>query len=141
MPRTACSTSSSGCRARRERIRQRLHLRGRQLGVERPEVFVDPLNALRARDCNDIVALRQLHMLHLGGPEPVAETPVIDLMEALRRSVEDAKQAKQATAKKAAPAKKAMSSSMAAPSAMPSAPAKTALSPQAAWPFPTGSKP
>jgi DNA end-binding protein Ku len=36
--------------------------------------------------------------------EPVAETPVIDLMEALRRSVEDAKQAKQpAGAKKAAP--------------------------------------
>jgi DNA end-binding protein Ku len=38
--------------------------------------------------------------------EPVAETPVIDLMEALRRSVEDAKQAKQpAGAKKAAPKK------------------------------------
>jgi hypothetical protein len=30
---------------------------------------------------------------------------------------------------------------MAAPSAMPATPAKTALSPQAAWPFPTGSKP
>jgi len=29
----------------------------------------------------------------------------------------------------------------AAPSAAPAAPAKTALSPQAAWPFPTGSKP
>jgi hypothetical protein len=28
-----------------------------------------------------------------------------------------------------------------ASSAMPAAPAKTALSPQAAWPFPTGSKP
>jgi DNA end-binding protein Ku len=39
-------------------------------------------------------------------PEPVAETPVIDLMEALRRSVEEAKQAKPAAAKKA-PAKKA----------------------------------
>jgi DNA end-binding protein Ku len=40
--------------------------------------------------------------------EPVAETPVIDLMEALRRSVEDAKQAKQpAGAKKAAPKKAA----------------------------------
>jgi DNA end-binding protein Ku len=38
--------------------------------------------------------------------EPAAETPVIDLMEALRRSVEDAKQAKQpAGAKKAAPKK------------------------------------
>ncbi len=37
-------------------------------------------------------------------PEPVAETPVIDLMEALRRSVEEAKQAKPAreTPKKAA---------------------------------------
>jgi DNA end-binding protein Ku len=40
-------------------------------------------------------------------PEPAAETPVIDLMEALRRSVEDAKQAKQPTAKKAAPKKAA----------------------------------
>ena len=40
--------------------------------------------------------------------EPVAETPVVDLMEALRRSVEDAKQAKQpAGAKKAAPKKAA----------------------------------
>jgi DNA end-binding protein Ku len=39
-------------------------------------------------------------------PEPVAETPVIDLMEALRRSVEDAKQAKQPGAAKKAPAKK-----------------------------------
>jgi DNA end-binding protein Ku len=40
--------------------------------------------------------------------EPAAETPVIDLMEALRRSVEDAKQAKQpAGAKKAAPKKAA----------------------------------
>jgi DNA end-binding protein Ku len=39
-------------------------------------------------------------------PEPVAETPVIDLMEALRRSVEEAKQAKQPAAKKKAPAKK-----------------------------------
>ena len=40
-------------------------------------------------------------------PEPVAEdAPVIDLMEALRRSVDDAKQAKQpAGAKKAAPKK------------------------------------
>ena len=40
-------------------------------------------------------------------PEPVAETPVIDLMEALRRSVEDAKQAKQPTVtkKKAEPKK------------------------------------
>ena len=35
-------------------------------------------------------------------PEPVAETPVIDLMEALRRSVEDAQQAKQPAAKKKA---------------------------------------
>ena len=40
-------------------------------------------------------------------PEPVAETPVIDLMEALRRSVEEAQQAKPAAAKKKAPAKKA----------------------------------
>jgi DNA end-binding protein Ku len=33
-------------------------------------------------------------------PEPVAETPVIDLMEALRRSVADAQEAKQKPAKK-----------------------------------------
>ena len=33
-------------------------------------------------------------------PEPVSETPVIDLMEALRRSVEEAQQAKQPAAKK-----------------------------------------
>ena len=40
--------------------------------------------------------------------EPVEDAPVIDLMEALRRSVEDAKQAKQpAGAKKAAPKKTA----------------------------------
>ena len=31
----------------------------------------------------------------LAAPEPVAETPVVDLMEALRRSVEEARQAKQ----------------------------------------------
>ena len=37
--------------------------------------------------------------------EPVEDAPVIDLMEALRRSVEDAKQAKQPAAKKAAPKK------------------------------------
>ena len=35
-------------------------------------------------------------------PEPVAETPEIDLLEALRRSVEEARQAKQPAAKKAA---------------------------------------
>ncbi|MEO5575189.1 MAG: Ku protein [Gaiellaceae bacterium] len=35
-------------------------------------------------------------------PEPVAETPAVDLMEALRRSVEEAKQAKQPTKKPAA---------------------------------------
>ena len=43
-------------------------------------------------------------------PEPVEETPVVDLMEALRRSVEEAKQAKQSgngAAKKAAPKKPA----------------------------------
>ena len=43
-------------------------------------------------------------------PEPVAETPVVDLMEALRRSVEEAKSAKQAgngAAKKATPKKAA----------------------------------
>ena len=40
--------------------------------------------------------------------EPTEDAPVIDLMEALRRSVEDAKQAKQpAGAKKAAPKKAA----------------------------------
>jgi DNA end-binding protein Ku len=33
-------------------------------------------------------------------PEPVAETPVIDLMEALRRSVADAQEAKKPAAKK-----------------------------------------
>jgi non-homologous end joining protein Ku len=33
-------------------------------------------------------------------PEPVAETPVIDLMEALRRSVADAQEAKQKPAAK-----------------------------------------
>jgi DNA end-binding protein Ku len=37
--------------------------------------------------------------------EPAEDAPVIDLMEALRRSVEDAKQAKQPAAKKAAPKK------------------------------------
>jgi DNA end-binding protein Ku len=42
----------------------------------------------------------------IAAPEPVAEAPVIDLMEALRRSVEEAKQAKPAAVKKA-PAKKA----------------------------------
>jgi DNA end-binding protein Ku len=40
-------------------------------------------------------------------PEPAAEEPVVDLMEALRRSVEEAKQAKPAAPKKKAPAKKA----------------------------------
>jgi DNA end-binding protein Ku len=40
-------------------------------------------------------------------PEPAEEAPVIDLMEALRRSVEEAKQAKPAAAGKKAPAKKA----------------------------------
>ena len=40
-------------------------------------------------------------------PEPVEEAPVIDLMEALRRSVEEAKQAKPAASGKKAPAKKA----------------------------------
>ena len=35
-------------------------------------------------------------------PEPVAETPVVDLMDALRRSVEEAKQAKQPAKKPAA---------------------------------------
>jgi DNA end-binding protein Ku len=41
-------------------------------------------------------------------PEPVAaETPVVDLMDALRRSVEDAKQAKQPAGKKKAAPKKA----------------------------------
>ena len=44
-------------------------------------------------------------------PEPVAETPVVDLMEALRRSVEEAKSARQgsngAPKKKAAPKKPA----------------------------------
>jgi DNA end-binding protein Ku len=39
--------------------------------------------------------------------EPAEDAPVIDLMEALRRSVEDAKQAKQPAAKKAAPKKAA----------------------------------
>jgi DNA end-binding protein Ku len=38
-------------------------------------------------------------------PEPAADAPVIDLMEALRRSVEDAKQAKQPAAAKKAPKK------------------------------------
>ena len=46
--------------------------------------------------------------------------------------------AKKAAGKKAA--KKASAGGAAAPAA-PSAPAKTSLSPQAAWPFPTGSKP
>ncbi len=44
----------------------------------------------------------------LATPEPVAETPVVDLMEALRRSVEEAKSAKAgngAAKKKAAPKK------------------------------------
>ena len=40
-------------------------------------------------------------------PEPVSETPVIDLLEALRRSVEEAKQAKQPTAAKRKTASKA----------------------------------
>ena len=40
-------------------------------------------------------------------PEPAEDAPVIDLMEALRRSVEEAKQAKPAAAGKKAPAKKA----------------------------------
>ena len=40
-------------------------------------------------------------------PEPVSETPVIDLMEALRRSVEEAKRGKPGAAPKGATAKKA----------------------------------
>ncbi len=42
-------------------------------------------------------------------PEPVEETPVLDLMEALRRSVEEAKGAKAPASKKPAPKKKAAS--------------------------------
>jgi DNA end-binding protein Ku len=56
--------------------------------------------------------LRQLLEAKLAGeeitaPAPVEEAPVVDLMEALRRSVEEAKQAKPAPAAKKAPAKKA----------------------------------
>jgi DNA end-binding protein Ku len=56
--------------------------------------------------------LRQLLEAKLAGeeitaPAPVEEGPVVDLMEALRRSVEEAKQAKPAPAAKKAPAKKA----------------------------------
>jgi DNA end-binding protein Ku len=56
--------------------------------------------------------LRQLLEAKLAGeeitaPAPVEEAPVVDLMEALRRSVEEAKQAKPAPAAKNAPAKKA----------------------------------
>jgi DNA end-binding protein Ku len=56
--------------------------------------------------------LRQLLEAKLAGeeitaPAPVEEAPVVDLMEALRRSVEEAKQAKPAPAVKKAPAKKA----------------------------------
>jgi DNA end-binding protein Ku len=43
-------------------------------------------------------------------PEPAPETPVVDLMEALKRSVEEAKDRKAATAK-AAPKKRAASKS------------------------------
>jgi DNA end-binding protein Ku len=60
--------------------------------------------------------LRQLLEAKLAGeeitaPAPVEEAPVVDLMEALRRSVEEAKQAKPAPAAKKAPAKKAAASS------------------------------
>lgn len=40
-------------------------------------------------------------------PEPASETPVIDLMEALRRSIDEAKQAKQTVKSPARPRKKA----------------------------------
>jgi DNA end-binding protein Ku len=59
--------------------------------------------------------LRQMLEAKLDGqeiskPEPVPETPVVDLMEALKRSVEEAKDRK-AAASKAAPKKRAASKS------------------------------
>jgi DNA end-binding protein Ku len=68
----------------------------------------DP-NDLQSDFRRDLRALLEAKLAgeEITAPEPVAEEPVVDLMEALRRSVEEAKQAKPAAAKKKAPAKKA----------------------------------
>jgi DNA end-binding protein Ku len=67
----------------------------------------DP-NELQSDYRRDLRALLEAKLAgeEITAPAPVEEAPVIDLMEALRRSVEEAKQAKPAEAKKA-PAKKA----------------------------------
>jgi DNA end-binding protein Ku len=56
----------------------------------------------------DLKALLEAKLagVELAPPEPAEETPVIDLMEALRRSVEEAQQAKAPAAKKKAAPKK-----------------------------------
>jgi translation initiation factor IF-2 len=79
------------------------------------------------------------------------EPPVVRKMRELYPSVNppaDEAPAKKAPAKKAAaPAEKAappakkVPAKKAAPAAKPATAAKTTLSPQAAWPFPTGNKP